>query len=295
MTKRAQDELLRLALSDAPRSDAEAAAQSPSSDEGEPLDPPATDEEILQARALAEALEHGDDLLATALLSALAPPDLGAVDHDALIARALSSPALSSPALSGPALSSPALSSPALSGPALSGPALSSDEAQPTPAEQHASEALRAWLDDPAAPPDASVASAAELAGILRAANHPASLPELPMLRNEALIVRALGRKRAATPRRLVPVTMAALSGLAAAAAAVALFLNPAADSPTASHILSGSGAQAALIPSRSTSELFDPATPFPREGGESARIDRIATARAADLRANRYAAWGVQ
>ena len=265
MTKRERDELLRLALSDAPRSGAEAEAQLSSGDEGEPLDPPATDEEILRARALAEALEHGDDLLATALLSAVAPPDLGAVDHDALIARA------------------------------LSGPALSGDEAQPTPAEQHASAALRAWLDDPTAPPDASVASAADLVGALRAANHPASLPELPVLRNEALIARALGRRRAATPRRLAPVTMAALSGLAAAAAAVALFLNPAADSPTASHLLSGSGAQAALIPSRSTSELFDPATPFPREGGESARIDRIATARAADLRANRYAAWGVQ
>ena len=45
----------------------------------------------------------------------------------------------------------------------------------------------------------------------------------------------------------------------------------------------------------RSTADLFDATTPFPRTGGESARVDRIAGARAADLRANRFAAWGVR
>ncbi len=48
-------------------------------------------------------------------------------------------------------------------------------------------------------------------------------------------------------------------------------------------------------IAARSTQDLFDAATPFPRSGGESARVDRIATARAADLRANRFASWGVR
>jgi hypothetical protein len=50
----------------------------------------------------------------------------------------------------------------------------------------------------------------------------------------------------------------------------------------------------AAFIPTRSTDELFG-AQPFPRTGGESQRIDRIATARASDLRQNRFAAWGVR
>lgn len=52
---------------------------------------------------------------------------------------------------------------------------------------------------------------------------------------------------------------------------------------------------RAARIAARSTEDLFDATTPFPRTGGESARVDRIASARAADLRANRFAAWGVR
>ena len=50
----------------------------------------------------------------------------------------------------------------------------------------------------------------------------------------------------------------------------------------------------AAFIPTRSTDDLFG-AAPFPRTGGESQRIDRIAMARASDLRQNRFAAWGVR
>jgi hypothetical protein len=49
----------------------------------------------------------------------------------------------------------------------------------------------------------------------------------------------------------------------------------------------------ASLTPTRSTQALFD--EPFARTGGQSARIDRIASARAADLRENRFARWGVR
>ena len=45
----------------------------------------------------------------------------------------------------------------------------------------------------------------------------------------------------------------------------------------------------------RSTAELFDPAVPFEAKGGESDRVDKILTARASDLRNNRFAAWGVR
>lgn len=213
----------------------------------EDLDLPASEEELQQARALAESLERGEDALANALRAAAAPAGLGELDHDALIARALG------------------------------------DEAVPPAGEeQRGADALRAWLEDPAAP--AREGEAAAVAGALRAAWSPAPLPEI---RNEALIARALGRHRGGGRRRIVPVTMAALSSLAAAAAAVALLWSSAqAPAPAA---------QIELIPSRSTTALFDPATPFPREGGETARIDRIAGARAADLRANRYAAWGVR
>lgn len=217
------------------------------------IDPPASEEELEQARALAESLERGEDALAIALRAAAAPAGRREIDHDALIARALGDEAV-----------------------------------PPTVEEQRGADALRAWLDDPAAPPPTSAeGEPAAIAGALRAAWSPAALPEI---RHEALIARALGRHRGAGRRRIVPVTMAALSSLAAAAAAVALLFSSA-DAP-GPH---APAAQIELIPSRSTAALFDPATPFPREGGETARIDRIAGARAADLRANRYAAWGVR
>jgi hypothetical protein len=47
------------------------------------------------------------------------------------------------------------------------------------------------------------------------------------------------------------------------------------------------------IVAVRSTQTLFD--APFPRRGGESARIDRIARARGSDLRENRFARWGVR
>lgn len=48
----------------------------------------------------------------------------------------------------------------------------------------------------------------------------------------------------------------------------------------------------ASLVKARSTTPLFD--EPF-KTGESSARIDRIAMARASDYRANRFAAWGVR
>jgi len=218
-------------------------------------EPPASEEELREARLLAETLERGDDPLASALRAAAMPADLDALDHDALIARALGDEA-----------------------------------AAPTRAERRAAERLRDALDGRGRAPAAVEGEQAELAAALRAAWEPAPLPEL---RNEALIARALARHERRDRgldrrRRALPVTMAALSTLAAAAAAVAIFFFAQGDKAPAP------GA-AALISARSTAALFDPATPFPREGGETARIDRITSARAADLRANRYAAWGVR
>jgi hypothetical protein len=47
------------------------------------------------------------------------------------------------------------------------------------------------------------------------------------------------------------------------------------------------------LAEARSTQPLFR--DPFPARGGESARIDRIAMARASDFRDNEYSRWGVR
>jgi hypothetical protein len=112
---------------------------------------------------------------------------------------------------------------------------------------------------------------------------------EITPERNEELIARALRRaapRQASRVRRIVPVTMAALTGVAALAAGVALMIGQMNRAPN--------NAPAALIHARSTDDLFDPAKKF-EVGEQSARIDRIATARASDLRQNRFAAWGVR
>jgi len=157
------------------------------------------------------------------------------------------------------------------------------DEGASTAAERDAAERLRAELDGEAP------LRAGALLHALKVAAAPAPISTE---RNEALIEAALARqplrRRAASVRRLAPVTMAALAGITALAAGVALFVGP--PGPGARSASAG-----ALIRARSTEALFDASTPFPRSGEESARVDRIASARASDLRNNRYASWGVR
>lgn len=227
-----------------------------------PGEPPPSAEEARAARALAEALERGEDPLAAALRAAAEPRGLDQADHDALIAAALGD-----------------------------------EDAPPTRAEQRAADRLRGALEGAAADGRREGGRPAEddgaaLAAALRAAWRP---EPLPALQHEALIARALARRGGERHRRIAPVTMAALSTIAAIAAGVALMLGRASEQEAATAGAPAEAIRAALIPARSTVELFDAATPFPREGGETARIDRIAGARAADLRANRYAAWGVR
>ena len=74
-----------------------------------------------------------------------------------------------------------------------------------------------------------------------------------------------------------------------AMAAAGALFLRVGERADSASSL----AAAPALTAPRSAQDLFD--EPFPRTGGTSERVDRIASARERELRANRYAAWGVR
>jgi hypothetical protein len=156
------------------------------------------------------------------------------------------------------------------------------DESASTEAERDAADRLRVELAG-----EAEVREAAILMALKVAADPPA----LPEGRNEALVNAALFRaKKRSTLLRLVPFTMAAAAGLSAVAAAFAFYLSGAHEAPAPAAV-----AAATLIPARSTQELFDAATPFPRRGEESARIDRIAAARKADLRANRFAAWGVR
>jgi hypothetical protein len=111
---------------------------------------------------------------------------------------------------------------------------------------------------------------------------------ELDALSHERVLRRAL-RSTAAERRSAMPIVGAVL----AVAATVALFVTSLSDRNRQS---SGPApdAQATIAP-RSTQALFDPSKPFPRKGGESERLAKIVSARAADLRANRFAQWGVR
>jgi hypothetical protein len=145
--------------------------------------------------------------------------------------------------------------------------------------EVAAAEALRAALDDPSRDHEG--------AALLRAVAEASAPRPLDDAAHRAIVERALSASPAARTRvrprsRAWP---AATFAAIAIAAALVLVLGERDDRPRARAL--------ALTPARSTQPLFS--EPFARHGGESARIDRIASARASDLRDNRFALRGVR
>jgi hypothetical protein len=265
-------------------------------------EPPPDEAELEAARALRDALEDGVDPMADALRAAWAPEALAPSDVDALVARSLGD-ALAPPTSlevreaerlraalddredAGEAALLLALAAAAMprdldprAHEVILAKVLDDPLAEPSPAEVEAAARLRASLD-PASGVTA-LGDGAGLARALRAAYRPAPIDSE---RNERLVARALGPSRRRTRGLVV-----GLASALALAAGVALVVR-------ASGPVAPARAAASLIRSRSTAELFDAAEPFPRSGGESTRIDRIASAREADLRANRFAAWGAR
>jgi len=112
------------------------------------------------------------------------------------------------------------------------------------------------------------------LMGALRAAFRPA---ELDGDEHRAIVARALAPKVVRLPPRRMRAVVVATT-IVALAACMVLWFNRPSEQPLA-HL-------------RSTQPLFD--EPF-KEGETSARIDRIALARASDYRDNRFAQWGVR
>jgi hypothetical protein len=227
-------------------------------------EPPFTEDELREAAALRGALDRGADPLASALSAAYRPASLADEDLDAILARALGE-----------------------------------GDAPATRLERDAAESLRVALER-----GGELADDAAILGDLRAAHRPAALAPA---RNEELIAGAIGIAIAAAPRavapisrlrRALPATMATITGVLALAAGFALLVQTRSFAPP----MPSSGprfdpvevAPTALIRSRSTDDLFDPAEKF-EIGHTSARIDRIASARSSDLRRNRFAAWGVR
>jgi hypothetical protein len=118
-----------------------------------------------------------------------------------------------------------------------------------------------------------------ELARVLRAAWSPEDLsPE----EHKKLVAKAIAPRRATVVR----VSFGASAILALAASVLLAVWSDKPPRP-------GPNLGPAFSVSRSTQSLF--ARPFAPTGGESARVDRIAMARAADLRENQFAKWGVR
>ncbi len=217
-------------------------------------EPAPSEREIAAANELRALLEGGEHELADVLRAAYRPDAMDLGDNEALIDRAL-------------------------------GIVMVERDSAAMAAERDAAERLREAITHPQT--DDRDEPQVELADALVSAYRPSGIDPL---RNELLITRALRRSsRRTVSGRVLPVVTAAVLGVAAMAAGVALYLRPVTDKPVATTTAP------MMQRSRSTADLFDAATPFPRAGGESSRVDRIANARAAELRDNRFALWGVR
>lgn len=167
---------------------------------------------------------------------------------------------------------------------------------------------IRQALEDPLAP--ASDEELVESERLRRALEGEDDHPDLDLVRALSTAHRGDARGTAETnelvdraasaalgkPKRLQHGTVVYLTvtGVLAAAAAVALFFGAEAE-PGASKNVQGTPRSRATEPlelSRSSEDLFK--ARFGR-GGTTERVDRIATARARDLRANRFRQWGVE
>jgi len=150
-------------------------------------------------------------------------------------------------------------------------------DAPPTETELREARALAAALEGDAGPNDD--------AAFLRTLTVANAAPEafaLPPELHERLVARALSAKAEPKPTGRVIRVVFGGGAVALAAAAALVFLVGKPPEPET----------AKLAQSRSTQELFR--EPF-RGDQASARIDRIAMARAGDLRENRFARWGVR
>jgi hypothetical protein len=152
-------------------------------------------------------------------------------------------------------------------------------DAPATDQELAESAKLRDALDDPGRRNDD--------ADLARAMSSAWSPRDLSAMAHRSLVEQALVRHDARRRRsRVIRVSFGASAALALAAA-VLLYIRSDRQPPETVHMM------AAMAISRSTQPLFPDR--FAPTGGESARIDRIAMARAADLRDNEFAKWGVR
>jgi hypothetical protein len=153
-------------------------------------------------------------------------------------------------------------------------------DAPPSEEEIAQSDALRRALDDPSIPNEA--------ADLARAASLAHAPRPIDRAEHRRIVDSALGRRPASRGGLLIRVSFGAGAALALAAG-VAIVMGPVGgEAPTSSAT-----ASARMIPVRSTQSLFD--EPFGARSSGSARIDRIAMARASDFRENEFSRWGAR
>jgi hypothetical protein len=153
--------------------------------------------------------------------------------------------------------------------------ALEDPFAAPSPEEIVESERLRRALDGDGDHLDLVLARA------LSAAHAPSEAPP-------KVVAPATLATKSKPAAKVLYVRFAGIAAALAAAAAVLFTISSRNSSPEAS---APELPALALVQSRSTAALFQTAS----VGPPSARIDRIASVRERDLRANRYAMWGVR
>jgi hypothetical protein len=161
----------------------------------------------------------------------------------------------------------------------------------PSPTEEELAESAR--LRDALADPSVKNEDA-DLLRSIALSHEPRALEEDA---HRAIVERAVDTMAKRPRGRVIRVAFGSAAGTLALAAAAVLLLGRIGLEPAPSH----SAAQ--LLRSRSTQPLFDEPFLSPERsagvdsgrGGASARIDRIAMAREADLRENRFMQWGVR
>lgn len=201
------------------------------------------------------------DRLASALVNALAPRDLDEAVNDRLIAAAVERLRPTSAGFH----ESP------------------HDEPAPLPGEVEVAQELGDLLQMSSSSLVLRTDETVRLAALARALRVAYSPQRLDDLRHEAILRTALkprGRVRAAL----------AVAGFVAAAAIVMMVVQM----PGGPEAGGRKAQPTVLIPTRSAGDLFDPMQPFPRQGGTTERIDKIARARMQEGRENRFSRWGI-
>ncbi|HEX7667524.1 MAG TPA: hypothetical protein VF407_23490 [Polyangiaceae bacterium] len=159
-------------------------------------------------------------------------------------------------------------------------------DAPPSEEELAEAEKLRLALEDPS-----RASGAADLARALAVAHSPR---EIDAATHDAIVAKALATKsrEAAETGRVIRIAFGATAAAMAIAAGALLWVRGQALDIQNAESASLAAAAVPLVQARSTAPLFK--EPFDATS-TSARVDRIAIARADDYRENMYARWGVK